>query len=93
MYYVYAMISDNKNRIYVGMTTDISKRVNEHNAGKTKSTKFHRPWKVFYFEKFEERISARFREKQLKAGCGKEFLREILKHNAPVAHSDRATAF
>ncbi len=73
-------------RIYVGLTKDLDTRLSEHNAGKTKSTKFYRPWTLFYSETLSSRVLARQREKQLKTGSGKEFLRR----HAPVAHLDRA---
>ena len=89
MYYVYALKSSRDNRIYVGVTKDINNRVKEHNLGKTKSTKFYRPWVLFYREEFNSRIVAREREKELKSGFGKEYLKSIT--SAPVAHKDRAT--
>jgi putative endonuclease len=78
MYYVYAIKSTNYNRIYVGMSSSIEKRLAEHNSGKSKYTSFYRPWFLFYSESFETQQEARKREVQLKSGFGKEFLREIL---------------
>ena len=88
MYYIYALKSVDHNRIYVGFTENLYLRVKEHNAGKTKSTKFYRPWTLFYSEKLNSRIAARKREKELKSGFGKEYLKNII--DAPVAHKDRA---
>ena len=92
MYYVYALISKDKDRIYVGLTKNIEVRIKEHNSGRTKSTKGYRPWSLFYFEKKDTRLIARTREKELKSGVGKEFLKRVLK-DVPVAQSDRAPAF
>ncbi len=78
MYIVYAIISEVDGRIYVGFTKDINKRIKEHNDGKTKSTKGYRPWKYHYTESVTTRIEARNREKYLKSGCGKEFLKSII---------------
>jgi putative endonuclease len=74
-YVVYAIKSLIDNRIYVGMTQNLEKRIIEHNQGKTKSTKGYRPWKVIFFEEVENRIEARRVEKYYKSGCGKEFLK------------------
>ena len=93
MYYVYALVSDKDNRIYVGITSNLTTRIKEHNSGKTKSTKFYRPWRLFYSEECVSRIEARSKEKKLKSGFGKEFLNDLLENNAPVAQLDRATAF
>ncbi len=70
------------------MTSNLESRIKEHNGGRTKSTKSFRPWILLYSEELDNRLSARKREKQLKSGFGKEFLRKIT--IAPVAHKDRA---
>ena len=57
------------------MSGDVGKRLKEHNNGKTKSTKGYLPWILFFFEEFETRIEARSREKYLKSGIGKEFIK------------------
>ena len=88
MYYVYALKSVKHNRIYIGFTIDLNARLKEHNSGKTKSTKFYGPWDLFYSEELNSRGDARKREKILKSGSGREFLKKRL--TAPVAHLDRA---
>ncbi len=89
MYYVYALKSIRHNRIYVGITKNLETRLKDHNLGRTKSTKYYKPWILFYSEEFNSRIIAREREKKLKSGFGKEYLKNIV--SAPVAHKDRAT--
>lgn len=78
MYYVYSIVSGKDGRIYVGMTSSVDKRVEEHNSGKTKSTKYYRPWTLFYCESFETRAEARAREKRLKSSFGKKLLKDKL---------------
>jgi putative endonuclease len=92
MYYIYALYSEKFNRIYVGMTNDLERRTYEHNVGKMKSTLAYKPWTLFYWELATDRVSARKREKKLKSGSGREFLKTKLEA-APVAQLDRATAF
>ena len=93
MYYVYALVSlKYKNKIYIGMTKNIALRIKGHNLGSTKTTKAYRPWILFYSESVKDRLEARFREKKLKSGSGREFLKRILQ-NVPVAQLDRAVAF
>ena len=74
-YVIYAIKSSVDNRIYVGFTENLEKRIKEHNQGRTKSTKGFRPWFLIYNENVETRIEARKREKYLKSDCGKEFLK------------------
>ena len=77
MYFVYAIRSLIDGRIYVGMTNDVAKRLSEHNAGKTKSTKGYTPWQLIYTESLPLRTQARVREKYLKSGVGKELLKAM----------------
>ena len=78
IYYVYAIKSEVDGRIYVGFSADVEKRLVEHNAGKTKSTKGYRPWKLIFKEKVDgDRMVARNREKYFKSGIGKEFLKSL----------------
>ncbi|MDD5530094.1 MAG: GIY-YIG nuclease family protein [bacterium] len=76
--YVYVITNDKK-RIYVGMSKDPKNRLIEHNAGKTKSTKGFRPWKLMYIQECKDRVEGRKLEKNLKSGSKKEELKKMLK--------------
>lgn len=76
-YYVYAIKSEKDNRIYVGLSSNAERRLQEHNAGGTKSTKAWRPWRIIYKKIAGSRIQARELEKKLKSGYGKEYLKNI----------------
>ena len=77
-YYVYAIKSLVKSYIYVGLTSSIEKRLNQHNKGQNRSTKAYRPFKLIYTEAFKTRVEARSKEIYLKSGIGKEFLKTII---------------
>ena len=77
-YFVYALYSMAGKRLYIGMSCDIVKRVHAHNAGMTRSTKPYRPWVLIYEEAVGTRPQARAREKFLKSGCGREFLKQFI---------------
>lgn len=77
-FFVYVLWSDGFKRKYVGMSENLQKRLNEHNAGKTRSTKSFKPWKIIYFEEHNSRIEARKREKYLKSAAGRIFLKQKL---------------
>ena len=62
-YFVYAIKSRIDKRIYVGFTENVQKRLNEHNSGKTKSTKGYRPWDLVFTTECETRTEARKLEK------------------------------
>lgn len=76
-YVVYAIVSEVGNRIYVGLTRNLTRRLKEHNSGFVRSTKSYRPWTVFYTENAVDRVEARTMEKYLKSGFGKEFLKSV----------------
>tara|TARA_B110000037_G_C16647379_1_gene313066 strand:- start:26 stop:280 length:255 start_codon:yes stop_codon:yes gene_type:complete len=76
MHFVYVLKSDNHWRFYLGMTRDVVRRIQEHNKGYTKSTKGCKSWTLFFFEEFETREEARTREKVLKSGVGKEYIKK-----------------
>jgi putative endonuclease len=78
MFFVYVLNSLTRNYIYVGLTDNIDRRINEHNKGYNKTTKPYIPFKLIHTEPFTTRIEARKREKYLKTGIGKEYLRNIL---------------
>ncbi len=75
---VYAILSEVNKDIYVGICEDADKRLKEHNAGKSKYTKGLRPWKNLYREIQPDWKTARNREKYLKSGVGKEFLKSLV---------------
>jgi putative endonuclease len=79
LFTVYAISSISKNYIYVGLTIDVQNRLKRHNSGYEKTTRSYRPFELLYSEEHQSRIKAREREKYLKSGVGKEFLKNLLK--------------
>jgi putative endonuclease len=66
MHLVYFLQSQRANRFYIGCSTDIEKRLVQHNAGYTKSTKPYRPWVLIHSEKYDTKSAAEKREWHLK---------------------------
>jgi putative endonuclease len=79
--YVYVIRSEKDGRFYVGLTSNVKKRVSQHNTGRSRSTKAYRPLKLFFFEECLNRIEARKREKYLKSGYGKQWIKEKFKRS------------
>jgi len=77
-YYVYALKSLKDGRIYIGISENIVKRLEQHNGGKTKSTKGYAPWKIIFTRKANDRKHARELEKYYKSGSGKEKLKKLV---------------
>jgi putative endonuclease len=78
MFYVYSIKSLTRNYIYVGLTNNIERRFVEHNNGENRSTKAYKPFVLIFTEQFETRQEAREKEKYLKSGVGKEFLKRLI---------------
>ncbi len=78
-YYVYVLLSDKDNLFYTGYTADLKARLSLHNEGKVASTKHRRPLQLIYFEGCKNQQDATRREKYLKSGNGKIYLRSRLR--------------
>jgi len=79
MWYVYVLKSKVAGGWYIGSTKDMRKRILRHNSGKNKSTKHGAPWKIIYCEIGLSRNDARARERYLKSGMGRRYLKNRLK--------------
>jgi len=77
MYTVY-VLRDSRGRFYKGMTNDLSRRLQEHRSGQTRSTKYLKNLQVAYTEEFEDSAEARRREKYFKTAAGRRFLKKYL---------------
>ena len=78
MFYVYIIQSEKGGSFYTGITSNLNRRLAEHNKSDTKTTRSKKPWKLVYFEEAPSRIEARVREKFLKTGAGREFRNKFL---------------
>ena len=77
-YYVYVLYSDTYNRLYIGYTSNLRRRFQEHNQGKSKATKPFSPYKLIFYEAFTDRKDAKDREVYLKSGWGRRSLKKML---------------
>ncbi|HOV12212.1 MAG TPA: GIY-YIG nuclease family protein [Bacteroidales bacterium] len=75
---VYAIKSISHDYIYVGMTNNIVRRIDEHNMGRNRSTKAYIPFELIYSESHSSRENARKREKYFKSGSGKKWLKKLI---------------
>jgi putative endonuclease len=66
-----------KEKRYVGITNNLTRRLAEHRAGHTKSAQIIGQFKLLHTEEFPDYNSARKREKFLKSGQGREFLNSL----------------
>jgi len=78
MHYVYVMRSLTDGAFYIGYSADLRKRFPQHTEGSALATARRRPWKLIYYEAYIEQADAIGRERYLKSGAGRRFLRAQL---------------
>ena len=66
MHYVYLLKSINKSFLYVGTTSDLKRRLVEHNTGRSFATKTYAPFKLVYYEAYAHKKDSDLRERMLK---------------------------
>lgn len=79
MFYVYLIRSViAPDQIYVGITGDLTNRLNVHNAGGSLHTAKYKPWELVTYIGFTNEAQAREFEKYLKSGSGNAFAKKRL---------------
>ena len=74
LYYVYLIESSAIERQrYVGVTADLRRRLDDHNAGRSPHTSKYTPWRLVTYIAFQERPKAEAFERYLKSGSGHAF--------------------
>lgn len=79
MFYNYILKSKKNGQMYTGYTVDLRKRFKEHNDGKSTYTKHRGPYEIIYYEASLDKNDAKAREKYLKSGKGKRYIKSRLK--------------
>ncbi len=80
MHFVYVLQSEKDGNLYIGCTSDISKRLKEHNRGMVRSTKSRAPFKLLYTEEYPDKYEAFRIERFYKSAKGKREVKEKIKH-------------
>lgn len=79
-YYVYILQSESTHKTYVGQTNNLERRLKQHNDPQyhgTQHTKRNQgPWKLVHTEEFDSRQESMQREKHLKSGQGREWIKQ-----------------
>ena len=79
-YYAYILQSETDGSYYIGHTDSLDRRLEQHNAGKSKYTARKTPWKLVYFEEFNSRKEANQRERFLKKQRNKSFYERLIEN-------------
>ena len=80
-YYVYLLENQNDKSWYIGFTEDLKRRVHDHLSGiGCRTTSMKSGWKLIYYESYLNKNDAIGREKFLKGGSGRTYLKKQLKN-------------
>lgn len=75
MFYIYILLSCKDRQLYIGYTNDLKRRIEKHQSGFVRATKFRLPVKLVYYEAYLLQSDAKRREKFLKGGKGRQELK------------------
>jgi putative endonuclease len=76
--YVLRSLSD-RNRYYTGLTSDVDRRLADHNSGRCHHTLQGRPWQIDLVVQFADEARAISFERYLKSGSGCAFAKRHLR--------------
>lgn len=79
MFYTYVIQSEKYKEFYIGFTSDLKRRLAEHNQGLSNYTKLYKPWKLIYYEACINQDDAERREKYFKTTQGRRLLKRRIK--------------
>jgi len=78
VYFVYILQSDLDDSYYIGYTSDLERRLIDHNDGRSRYTSKKVPWKLVYTESYNSKSEALKRERFLKKQRNREFYRKLI---------------
>ncbi|MCC5941419.1 MAG: GIY-YIG nuclease family protein [Balneolaceae bacterium] len=79
MFTVYVLHSEKHDKIYIGYTSNLQERFKSHNElGNKGWTVKYRPWKIIHTELYDTKPEAMAREKELKGGQGRNWIRNTI---------------
>jgi len=76
MFYTYILLSLSTEKIYIGHTENIERRLIEHNSNKSPFTSKKGPWKLVFKKEFNSRSEAIKFENYLKSLKNKKYILE-----------------
>lgn len=77
-YFVYILQSTRDDSRYIGVTTDLRRRIEEHNTGKNSYTSAHAPYRCTWYCAFQDKRLAYAFERYLKSSSGFAFTKKRL---------------
>ena len=83
--FLYILKNETTDRYYIGSTTNVERRLKEHAAGKTRTTRILKTFTLVYKEEFDTIQEARLREKKLKSYKSRKYIEWLISRMVAVA--------
>jgi putative endonuclease len=77
-YWVYIIESLKDHSFYIGYSENLENRLKQHNNGESTYSSLKIPWKLVYYEEFDNKKAALIREKFLKRQKNTSFYRSLV---------------
>ena len=78
MAFMYILYSEKLKKYYIGAALNVQRRLYEHNIGHSSFTSTGMPWVLKYKEEFEDLLSAKRRETQIKKMKSSRFIEDLI---------------
>ena len=79
MCWVYVLTNENSSKYYIGSTNNLLRRLKQHKAGHTRSTRVLKTYNLVYKEEFDNIDDARLRERKLKSYKSHTYISWLIK--------------
>jgi putative endonuclease len=80
-FFTYILYSESIDKFYTGYTADLEKRIQRHNNAWGNFSSRGIPWKLVYFEVFDNKSDAIKREFQIKKNKSRKYIEDLIKHH------------
>ncbi|MFH0750012.1 MAG: GIY-YIG nuclease family protein [Candidatus Gottesmanbacteria bacterium] len=79
LYFVYILQNAINQKYYIGSTNNLIRRLEEHNRGQTKSTRYAKnKWNLAFTETYNSSTDAKRREKEIKSYKGGNAFKKLI---------------
>jgi len=84
MHFLYILKSEKDGKYYIGVSSDPKRRLQEHNKGLSRATKYRKPFKLVRVESFDSVSEAYKRERWLKGLKSAKIIEKIINDSVPT---------
>ncbi|MBI2040408.1 GIY-YIG nuclease family protein [Candidatus Microgenomates bacterium] len=83
MFWLYILKNGLTDGYYIGSTSDLVRRLDQHRKGYTRTTRLLGTYDLVYKEEYNTLLEARLREKKLKSYKSKKYIEWLINNKRP----------